>query len=78
MFACIINLAHTTHGLAVINATLSRICPGAFTRAFISEWMQPHLPCSVESHLFGKPRALPLYPIATTFSRPASVITVPT
>src|SRR6266850_1829458 len=40
--------------------------------------MQPQLPGTAESHLFGSPRALPLYPIARTFSRRWSVTTVPT
>src|SRR2546426_3220894 len=40
--------------------------------------MQPHLPAPAESHLLGKPRALPLYPIASTFSSTWSVTTVPT
>src|SRR5881628_1265044 len=40
--------------------------------------MQPQLPGTAESHLFGRPRALPLYPIASTFSRTWSVTTVPT
>src|SRR5216110_600384 len=40
--------------------------------------MQPQLPGTAESHLFGKPRALPLYPIASTFSSSWSVTTVPT
>src|SRR5437660_771257 len=40
--------------------------------------MQPQLPGTAESHLFGKPRALPLYPIASTFSSRWSVTTVPT
>src|SRR6266545_1450696 len=73
-----INLAHMTHGDALTNTTLSRRLPGAFTRAFISEWMQPQLPGTDESHLFGRPRALPLYPIARTFSSRWSVTTVPT
>src|SRR2546422_7060753 len=40
--------------------------------------MQPQLPGTAESHLLGKPRALPLYPIASTFSSTWSVTTVPT
>src|SRR6266545_1615407 len=40
--------------------------------------MQPQLPGTDESHLFGRPRALPLYPIARTFSSRWSVTTVPT
>src|ERR1043166_623426 len=40
--------------------------------------MQPQLPGTAESHLFGRPRALPLYPIASTFSSRWSVTTVPT
>src|SRR5213076_2126951 len=73
-----ISFAHITHGEALTNTTLSRTLPGAFTSAFISEWMQPQLPGTAESHLFGKPRALPLYPIASTFSSRWSVTTVPT
>src|SRR6267378_4096180 len=73
-----ISLAHMTHGDALTNTTLSRTLPGAFTSAFISEWMQPQLPGTVESHLLGRPRALPLYPIARTFSSRWSVTTVPT
>src|SRR6059036_340462 len=73
-----INFAHMTHGDALTNTTLSRMLPGAFTSAFISEWIQPQLPGTAESHLFGRPRALPLYPIASTFSRTWSVTTVPT
>src|SRR5437867_775709 len=73
-----ISLAHITHGDALTNTTLSRTFPGAFTRAFISEWMQPQLPGTDESHLLGSPRALPLYPMARTFSSAWSVITVPT
>src|SRR6185503_14510627 len=73
-----ISLAHMTHGDALTNTTLSRTLPGAFTSAFISEWMQPQLPGTAESHLFGRPRALPLYPIARTFSSRWSVTTVPT
>src|SRR5207249_4303945 len=73
-----ISLAHITHGDALTNTTLSRTFPGAFTKAFISEWMHPQLPGTDESHLLGSPRALPLYPIARTFSSVWSVITVPT
>src|SRR6266850_3355242 len=40
--------------------------------------MHPQLPGTAESHLLGKPRALPLYPIASTFSSTWSVTTVPT
>src|SRR5438093_947820 len=40
--------------------------------------MQPQLPGTAESHLLGKPRALPLYPIASTFSSTWSVTTLPT
>src|SRR2546430_8940867 len=40
--------------------------------------MQPQLPGTAESHLLGKPRALPLWPIASTFSSTWSVTTVPT
>src|ERR1041384_2704048 len=40
--------------------------------------MHPQLPGTAESHLFGRPRALPLYPIARTFSSTWSVTTVPT
>src|SRR6266550_1676515 len=40
--------------------------------------MQPQLPGTAESHLLGSPRALPLYPIARTFSSRWSVTTVPT
>ena len=40
--------------------------------------MQPQLPGTAESHLLGSPRALPLYPIASTFSSRWSVTTVPT
>src|SRR6267154_4042527 len=40
--------------------------------------MQPQLPGTAESHLLGRPRALPLYPIARTFSSRWSVTTVPT
>src|SRR5258705_5465878 len=40
--------------------------------------MQPKLPGTAESHLLGRPRALPLYPIARTFSSRWSVTTVPT
>src|SRR6266513_4382851 len=40
--------------------------------------MQPQLPGTAESHLLGRPRALPLYPIASTFSSTWSVTTVPT
>src|SRR5438046_10121349 len=72
------SLAHITHGEALTNTTLSRTFPGALTRAFISEWMHPQLPGTEESHLLGRPRALPLYPIARTFSRAWSVMTVPT
>src|SRR5207249_11318266 len=73
-----INFAHITQGEALTNTTLSRTLPEAFTSAFISEWMQPQLPGTAESHLLGKPRALPLYPIASTFSSTWSVTTVPT
>src|SRR6266540_6042146 len=73
-----INFAHMTHGDALTKTTLSRMLPGAFTSAFISEWMQPQLPGTAESHLLGRPRALPLYPIAKTFSSRWSVTTVPT
>src|SRR5713101_7564596 len=73
-----INFAHMTHGDALMNTTLSRTLPGAFTSAFISEWMQPQLPGTAESHLLGRPRALPLYPMATTFSSDPLVTTVPT
>src|SRR6267143_3599713 len=73
-----ISLAHMTHGDALTKTTLSLTLPGAFTSAFISEWMQPQLPGTAESHLLGRPRALPLYPIASTFSRRWSVTTVPT
>src|SRR5689334_17271654 len=40
--------------------------------------MHPQLPGTAESHRFGNPRALPLYPIASTFSSVWSVTTVPT
>src|SRR5689334_2850872 len=40
--------------------------------------MHPQLPGTAESHRFGNPRALPLYPIARTFSSVWSVTTVPT
>src|SRR5213594_4111633 len=40
--------------------------------------MHPQLPGTAESHLLGKPRAFPLYPIARTFSSTWSVTTVPT
>src|SRR5437867_5352026 len=73
-----ISLAHMTQGDAVRNTTLSRTLPGALTRAFISEWMQPQLPGTAESQRLGRPRALPLYPIASTFSSAWSVTTVPT
>src|SRR2546426_3238018 len=73
-----ISLAHITQGDAVRNTTLSRTLPGALTRAFISEWMQPQLPGTAESQRLGRPRALPLYPIASTFSSAWSVTTVPT
>src|SRR6267142_2470765 len=73
-----ISLAHMTHGDALTKTTLSLTLPGAFTSAFISEWMQPQFPGTVESHLLGRPRALPLYPIARTFSSRWSVTTVPT
>ena len=72
------SLAHITHGLSVTNTTLSRVAPGALTKAFTSEWMQPQLPGTAESHMFGSPFAFPLYPIATTCSRDESVTTVPT
>src|SRR5712671_2875242 len=73
-----ISLAHMTHGEALTNTTLSVTPPGAFTSAFISEWMQPQLPGTAESHLLGRPRALPLYPMASTFSSDPLVTTVPT
>src|SRR2546422_7792476 len=73
-----INFAHMTQGDALTNTTLSRTLPGAFTSAFISEWMQPQLPGTAESQRLGRPRALPLYPIARTFSSAWSVTTVPT
>src|SRR2546426_12741832 len=73
-----ISLAHITHGEALTNTTLARTLPGAFTSAFISEWMHPQLPGTDESQRLGRPRALPLYPIASTFSSVWSVITVPT
>src|SRR5947208_4327492 len=73
-----ISFAHITHGEALTNTTLSRTLPGAFTSAFISEWMHPQLPGTDESQRLGRPRALPLYPIASTFSSVWSVITVPT
>src|SRR5438128_832366 len=73
-----ISLAHITQGDAVRNTTLSRRLPGALTRAFISEWIQPQLPGTAESQRLGRPRALPLYPIASTFSSAWSVTTVPT
>src|SRR3989475_7586312 len=73
-----ISLAHITQGDAVRNTTLSRTLPGALTRAFISEWIQPQLPGTAESQRLGRPRALPLYPIASTFSSAWSVTTVPT
>src|SRR3989442_7812927 len=73
-----ISLAHMTQGDAVRNTTLSRTLPGALTRAFISEWIQPQLPGTAESQRLGRPRALPLYPIASTFSSAWSVTTVPT
>src|SRR5690242_176728 len=73
-----ISLAHITQGEALMKTTLSGAFPGAFTSAFISEWMQPQLPGTAESHLFGRPRALPLYPMASTFSSRWSVTTVPT
>src|SRR5918996_3344336 len=72
------SFAHITHGDAVMNTTLSRTLPGALTRAFISEWMQPQLPGTAESQRLGSPRAFPLYPMASTFSSRWSVITVPT
>src|SRR2546430_11713886 len=58
-----ISLAHITHGDAVRNTTLSRTLPGALTKAFISEWIQPQLPGTAESQRLGRPRALPLYPM---------------
>src|SRR2546425_12306056 len=73
-----ISLAHIAQGDAVRNTTLSRTLPGALTSAFISEWIQPQLPGTAESHLLGRPRAFPLYPIASTFSSTWSVTTVPT
>src|SRR5213594_2483281 len=73
-----ISLAHMTQGDAVRNTTLSRMLPGALTRAFISEWIQPQLPGTAESQRLGRPRALPLYPMASTFSSRWSVTTVPT
>src|SRR3989454_5277494 len=73
-----ISLAHITQGDAVRNTTLSRTLPGALTKAFISEWIQPQLPGTAESQRLGRPRALPLYPIASTFSSAWSVTTVPT
>src|SRR5256886_10632615 len=73
-----ISLAHITQGDAVRTTTLSRTLPGALTRAFISGWMQPQLPGTAESQRLGRPRALPLYPIASTFSSAWSVTTVPT
>src|SRR5229473_1311425 len=72
------SLAHMTQGEALTKTTLSRALPGALTSAFISEWMQPQLPGTVESQRFGRPRAFPLYPIASTFSSNWSVTTVPT
>ena len=62
------SFAHITHGLSVTNTTLSFIAPGAFTRAFISEWMQPQLPGTAESHMLGKPFAL-LLPLTTLETR---------
>ena len=38
------SFAHITHGLQVTNTTLSGTMPGAFTSAFISEWMHPQAP----------------------------------
>src|SRR6059036_3483549 len=73
-----ISLAHITQGDAVRNTTLSRTLPGALTKAFISEWIQPQLPGTAESQRLGRPRALPLYPMASTFSSTWSVTTVPT
>src|SRR5439155_270234 len=73
-----ISLAHITQGDAVRNTTLSRTLPGALTKAFISEWIQPQLPGTAESQRLGRPRALPLYPMASTFSSVWSVTTVPT
>src|SRR3989449_949469 len=63
-----ISLAHIAQGDAVRNTTLSRTLPGALTKAFISEWIQPQLPGTDESQRLGRPRAFPLYPIASTFS----------
>src|SRR2546428_9839081 len=73
-----ISLAHITHGLALTNNTLSRTLPGALTSAFISEWMQPQFPGTALSQRLARPLALPLYPIASTFSSSWSVTTVPT
>src|SRR2546427_5180011 len=73
-----ISLAHIAQGDAVRNTTLSRTLPGALTKAFISEWIQPQLPGTAESQRLGRPRAFPLYPIASTFSSAWSVTTVPT
>src|ERR1051325_7689975 len=67
------SLAHMTHGDALTNTTLSRTLPGAFTRAFISEWMHPQLPGTAESHLLGAPRArrpAPQPPVAARVPRP--------
>src|SRR5260370_8617377 len=72
------SLAHMTQGEALTKTTLSRALPGASTSAVSSEWMQPQLPGTVESQRFGRPRAFPLYPIASTFSSNWSVTTVPT
>src|SRR2546426_9170875 len=73
-----ISLAHITQGDAVRKTTLSRTVPGALTKAFISEWIQPQLPGTAESQRLGRPRACPLSPIASTFSSVWSVTTVPT
>src|SRR6266704_801151 len=39
-----ISLAHITHGEALMNATLSRMLPGAFTSAFSSSWSVAPVP----------------------------------
>src|SRR2546427_5982451 len=48
-----ISLAHIAQGDAVRNTTLSRTLPGALTKAFISEWIQPQLPGTAESQRLG-------------------------
>src|SRR5437899_6221796 len=65
-------------GDAVMKISLSRMLPCVLTKAFISEWIHPQLPGTAESHRLGRPRALTLYPMASTFSSAWSVTTVPT